>query len=189
MIDPAFHETFIRPGNRPREWTSVDLTQRHLVNRRLRLADAELVTKYVFPFWDGGWRIAFYLVDRLGRPPVIMGPPIRETRDRDLASPLKISDLRGVESTEPGRFVELYHYDPWWVFRGMGGIPDPLRRAILPSNIARTFLLDGHEWKVYDVEAEADAERIHAIVAKDESFRRRDFTAADLNLSVTWPRK
>ncbi|TLZ64646.1 MAG: hypothetical protein E6K12_10900 [Methanobacteriota archaeon] len=47
----------------------MELTQRHLVNRRLRLADAELVTKYVFPFWDGEWRIAFFLVDRLGRPP------------------------------------------------------------------------------------------------------------------------
>ncbi|TLZ64647.1 MAG: hypothetical protein E6K12_10905 [Methanobacteriota archaeon] len=64
-----------------------------------------------------------------------------------------------------------------------------MRRAILPSNIAKTFQLDGHEWKVYDVEAEADAERIHAIVAKDELFRRRDFTTADLDLSATWPRK
>ena len=100
---------------------------------------------------------------------------------------MKISELRGVESAEPGRFAELYHYDPWWVFRGMGGVPDALRRTILPSNIAKTFLLDGHEWKVYDVEAEADAERIHAIVATDELFRRHEFTKGTLDLPLLRP--
>jgi hypothetical protein len=165
----------------------VDLTQRGLVNRRLRFADGDLVTKYVFPFWDPSWKIALYVVDRLGRGPVIVDPPIREDKDRHLSSVLGMTGLRGLESIEPPRFAELYHYDPWWVFRGMGGVPGAWRRAILPTNIARTFPFGKNVWKVYDVEVESDGERIRTIVAKDEIFRRHMFTKESIDLRLLRP--
>ncbi len=166
----------------------MDLTQRHLVNRRLRVAGGEIVTKYVFPFWDGEWRLAFFIVDRLGQRPAILLPPIHEDKDQRLASSANEVDVRELASVDTSAFRHLYHYDPWWVFRGMGGGVDAWTQAIVPSNIAKTFPLEGRRWKVHDVEIASDGARVRAIVAKDEAFRRREFTAADLDLAQTWPK-
>ena len=167
----------------------MSLTQRNLVNRRLRLADGELVTKYVFPFWNREWKVALHLVDRLGRGPAILHPPLHEDRDHHLVSPAKMSDLRGLELMDPAGFKELYHYDPWWVFRGIAGVSDELKHAISPTNISKPFHHDGRHWKVHDIEIAPDGGTLLAIIAKDDVFRRRDFTAAELDLGSTWPRK
>jgi len=167
------------------------LTQRHLVNRRLRLTDGEIVTKYVFPFWGRDWKVAFHMVDRLGRGPAILRSPVHEDRHRDrhLVSPAKVSDLQDLETMDPAGFNDLYHYDPWWVFRGIGGVSDELKQAVHPTNIARPFKHDGRHWKVHDVEVAPDGGTVLAIVAKDDVFRRRDFTARDLDFATTWPKK
>lgn len=166
----------------------MDLTQRHLVNRRIRFADGELVTKYVFPFWDREWRVVFHLIDRLGRPPVILSPPLALDPDGRLSSPAGLRDLREVAAVNASEFQHTFHYDPWWVFRGIGGVSDAVKRTILPTNIATPFVLRGRRWKIHDVELEGDGARVRAIVAKDEVFRARAFTKETLDLATLVPR-
>lgn len=162
----------------------MELTQRHLVNRRIRFKDGELVTKYVFPFWDRGWDIPFHLVDRLGRPPAILAPPVTLEPDGRLRTPTEIRNLRGVDAFAPQDFRERFHFDPWWVFRGMGGVSEEMKRVILPTNIAGSFALQGRRWKVHDVDLEPGGARVLAIIAKDDVFRARTFTKADFDLDL-----
>ncbi len=163
---------------------SVDLTQRHLVNRRVRVADGEVATKYVFPFWDLEWHVAFYLLDRFGKPPAVLSGPMRAEDDGRLGTPRTLRDIRDLTSVEPNTFTDLFHFDPWRVFLGIGAVPDPTKRAILPTNIARPFAAEKHRWKVHDVELEPDGGRVRAILAKDEVFRARVFTRATLDLGA-----
>ena len=167
----------------------MELTQRGLVNRRLRLSDAEITTKYVFPFWGRDWKVAFHLVDRFGKGPAVLDPAIHEDADRRLSASAPSSDLRDLGTIEPGVFKALHHYDPWRVFRGIGGVSDALKQAIRPTNIAQAFRHDRRHWKVHDIVLAPDGAAVLAIVAKDEVFRRRDFTSADLDLASTWPVK
>ena len=166
----------------------MDLTQRQLVNRRLRLADGEGVTKYLFPFWDEAWKVPFFIVDRLGRGPAVLHPPVRGEKNGLLLSQGKMADLEELGSTDPARFHGLCHYDPWWVFRGMSGVSDEMKQAIFPTNIAKPFRWKDHHWKVHDVVVADDGSRVVAIVAKNDSFERHEFTAEEIDLAATWPK-
>ena len=61
-------------------------TQRHLVGMHLRMADRELVTKYVFPFVDASWTVPFTLVDAMTQGPRIFRGPL-EFRSGGLTTP------------------------------------------------------------------------------------------------------
>ena len=78
-------------------------------------------------------------------------------------------------------FEGTYHFDPWWVFRG-AGVPARYRNAIVPTNIARSFRAGDVTWKVYDIEFGSQVESVTAIEAKDESFRKEQFTKSTLDL-------
>ena len=164
----------------------VELTQRSLVNRRVRLTDGDVLTKYVFPFWDREWNVALTLLDRFGSPPSILHLPASVEQDH-VRIPARLRDQEPVERWKPEQLRHLFHYDPWWVFRGIGGVPDSVKRAVHPTNISKPFTLHKHHWKVHDVAFDPGG-RVNAIVAKNEVFLRRDFTAADLDLEATWPK-
>src|SRR6266699_3306820 len=97
------------------------IRQRSIVGRRLVLEDAEIITKYTFPFVDAEWRVPFTVVDRVGGPPRVLEGAIRVDGDR-LHAPGRVADLRPVESIPADRFAELAHFDPWWAFRGVSGL-------------------------------------------------------------------
>lgn len=167
---------------------TVNLTQRHLVNRRLRLADGEVVTKYAFPFWDSEWKVALFVVDRLGKGPAILHPPVHGENDGSVVSKGRMAEFKDLASIEPGDFHRLFHYDPWWVFRGMAGVSDEMKQAILPTNISKPFRRRDQVWKVHDVDVGDRGAEVVAIVAKNEMFERRHFTREDLDLVATWPK-
>lgn len=166
----------------------MELTQRWLVNRRVRTADGEILTKYVFLFWDREWKVILTLLDRFGAPPAILPGPVHPDGKGHVATPIRHTDVRSLAEVEPGTFSGLYHFDPWRVFRGIGGVDDPMKQAVQATNIARPFKLEKHHWKVHDVDFEFSGERVRAIIAKDEIFQRRDFTPEELDLEATWPR-
>jgi hypothetical protein len=89
---------------------------------------------------------------------------------------------------DPAGFTDLFHFDPWWVFRGMGGIHDPWKGSILPTNVAKPFAFERHHWKIHDVQFEDGGEGVRAIIAKEEMFRTRSFARGNFDLGVLRPR-
>jgi len=166
----------------------VELTQRALVNRRVHFSDKELTTKYVFPFWDGQWKVVLTLLDRFGAPPAIVFKPTRLEGKDHVSISAGEGDLEPLERWKPETFRTLYHYDPWWVFRGIGGVPDAIKEAILPTNIAKEFSHGKQRWKVHDVIFDSTGQLLEAIVAKNHVFHQREFTGKDLDLAATWPK-
>ena len=166
----------------------MELTQRFLVNRRIRTADGEVHTKYVFPFWDRDWKVVLTLLDRFGAAPAIAREPLRFGTGGHPTLSVNSKDLEPAERWNPEGLRDLFHYDPWWVFRGIGGVPEPVKMAILPTNIAKPFRHDKREWKVHDVIFDPNDGRVEAIEAKNEVFHRREFTHEDLDLETTWPK-
>ncbi len=165
----------------------MELTQRWLVNRKVMAADGEIATKYVFPFWNREWQVVLTLLDRFGAPPEILHAPVRIGRSATLDTGAKRSDAKAVAVLEPGIFRELFHYDPWWVFRGIGGVPQELKDEILETNINHPFKVGHETWKVHDVEFEPAGDRVKALVAKDHVFKVRKFAPGELDLDKTWP--
>jgi len=165
----------------------VELTQRWLVNRTVRTADAEILTKYVFPFWDREWKVVLTLLDRFGAPPEILHAPIHVGAKGQPETHAKGSDAVPLNTVEPGSFRELFHFDPWWVFRGIGGVALEIKEAITETNIAHPFHVAKQSYKVHDVEFETSGEKVKAIVAKDHLFKVRRFAAGELNLDEAWP--
>jgi len=92
-----------------------------------------------------------------------------------------------LESVDPSGFAGVFHFDPWWVFRGIGGVHDAWKLAILPANVAKPFGFEGRHWKIHDVHLDGDGERVSAINAKDEGFQSRMFTRANFDLGVLRP--
>ena len=103
-------------------------TQRHLVGRRLRMADAEIHTKYVFPFVEEGWSVAFYLIDAGVHGPRLFRGSL-EARLEGLQTPDPSSKLEPLTALPPSRFDEVVHFDPWWAFKGIGGVEGAARGA------------------------------------------------------------
>ncbi len=165
----------------------MELTQRCLVNRRVRTSDGEVLTKYVFPFWDREWKVVLTLLDRFGAPPEILRASIHLGARDELATHAKSSDATPLAAVEPAIFREVFHYDPWRVFRGIGGLPQELMDAVLLTNIVHPFQAGKTLFKVHDVEFEPMGEKVKAIVAKDSLFKVRRFAPGELNLDEAWP--
>ena len=167
----------------------MELNQRGLVNRRVRTTDGEILTKYIIPFWDREWRVVLTVLDRFGTPPAIAFHAPQAQDASHVLLPLPSGDLLGLDRWNPDSFLPLFHYDPWWAFRGIGGVPDAVKRAILPANIAKRFKWRKQEWKVHDVIFSDGDGRVRAILAKNETFQRREFTRDEIDLDTTWPKE
>ena len=162
--------------------------QRSLVNRRIVFRDAELVTKYVFPFWDGGWSVRFVLIDEFGGRGPRVYPGRLDAGDGELVADSPTREARPLADHARTFFDGLYHFDPWWVFRGIGGVGGEYRAAIIPTNVARTFRIGDVAWKVHDVEFGPRMESVVAIEAKDDSYRKHAFTKENLDLAAAFGR-
>jgi len=161
----------------------MQLRQRSLVNRRLVFRDAELITNYVFPFWDRSWSVRFVLIDVFGGddPRVLAGA--LEASGADLRTDSSSHDAGSLVHVPRSEFATLYHFDPWWVFRGKGGVAGAYRDAVIPTNISRPFRAGGATWNVHDVEFAPQMETAVSIEGKDALFRKRTFTKANLSLA------
>lgn len=162
------------PSDRP-------VTQRALVGRRLRLRDVEVVTKYVLPFVDADWRTPFVVVDVLGRGPRVHHGMLRIEGER-LTSEAGAADLHLVETIPLDEFVGLVHFDPWWAFRGIGGVRGEWVRAIVATNLAGFFDHGATRYKVHDLVFDDALSRLEALVAKDGLFRVATFRKGDIDL-------
>lgn len=159
----------------------VPITQRGLVGRRLRLADGEVVTKYVFPFVDGDWRVPFAIVDILGQGPAVLAVPI-EPVGADLRSAARLANLRPVPTIPLETILDLAHFDPWWVFRGIPELERPWVNAVISTNIAHPFTHDGVRYKIHDLAFPRGVRELTAVRVKDEVFHPREFRKGDLDL-------
>jgi len=159
----------------------VPITQRGLVGRRLRLVDGEVVTKYVFPFVDGEWRVPFAIVDILGRGPTVLAAPI-EPEGADLRSAARLADLRSALTIPLEAFLGLAHFDLWWVFRGIPELERPWVNAVISTNIAQPFTRDGVRYKIHDLAFPPGVRELTAVRVKDEVFHPREFRKGELDL-------
>ena len=156
-------------------------TQRHLVGLRLRMADAELVTKYVFPFLDDNWSVAFTVVDALSYGPRVLRGNL-ELREGVLRTDARTSQLEKITTVPLERFGELVHFDPWWAFRGIGGVPREWIEAVIASNVAGTFNHEGTTYKLHDLTFNASLTALDVLLAKDPVFREVSFARGDVDL-------
>ena len=159
----------------------VPITQRGLVGRRLRLVDGEVVTRYVFPFVDGEWRVPFAIVDILGRGPTVLAAPI-EPEGADLRSAARLADLRSALTIPLEAFLGLAHFDLWWVFRGIPELERPWVNAVISTNIAQPFTRDGVRYKIHDLAFPPGVRELTAVRVKDEVFHPREFRKGELDL-------
>lgn len=162
-------------------------TQRALVGRRLFLRDGSLLTKYAFPFVDKDWAVPFVTVDLQGGRPHLLTPPLA-LRDGSLHAEASVEELRPIESQRVERFADLVHLDPWWIFRGIGGVDRAWIEAILASNITGTLEHDSRRLKIHDLTFADGFARAEAIVAKDDTFRVVRLGRGDVDLLSLRPR-
>lgn len=156
-------------------------TQRHLTGLRLRMADGELLTKYVFPFVAEDWSVPFAVVDAMTLGPrIFQGPLVLESGALQTKEPT--AKLEPVSSVPLARFETVVHFDPWWAFRGIGGVPRDWVRAILAANLAGTFFHEGTTYKLHDFEFSPGLDRLEAVVGKDPVFKTVRFHRGDLDL-------
>lgn len=156
-------------------------TQRHLVGLRLHMADAEVVTKYVFPFIGEDWRVPFAVVDAMTYGPRILRGPL-ELRSGALFTQEPTSRLETIPSMPLEVFERLVHFDPWWAFKGVSGVDRDHVKAILASNIAGTFNHEGTTYKLHDLEFTPALDAVEALVAKDPVFHTVSFHRSDIDL-------
>ncbi len=156
-------------------------SQRHLAGRRFHMADAEVQTKYVFPFVDETWSVPFFLIDepaygpRLFRGEMeILPDGLRTTRSHEA-----LEELAKVPVTT---FADVVHFDPWWAFRGVAGVDRERIKAVLATNIAGTFNHEGTTYKIHDLVFDPHARSLQALVAKDPVFKTMTFAKGDLGL-------
>ncbi|MGQ0797377.1 MAG: hypothetical protein ACT4OI_05905 [Methanobacteriota archaeon] len=163
--------------------SDVRVAQRRLVGLDVQARDAELATKYVFPFVDADWRTAFVVLVVLGSAPRLHRGPLRFEGTR-LVADVMARDLRPVEAVPVAEFAGLAHLDPWWAFRGIGGVLPGWVRAIVATNLAGSFDRGGARYEVHDLVFDGSLSRLEAVVAKDDAFRSATFSQRDINLAA-----
>jgi len=157
------------------------IRQRDLVGKKIAFADSEVDTKYTLPFVDATWGVPFIVIDRLGGPPGIAA--IRFDFDgRRMHTPASVHALHPIESMPVDSFASLVHFDPWWAFRGVGGVDRAWLSAIFATNIARPFHHEGKVFKIHDLRFAQGMDRLVALIAKDELFRTREFHTGGIDL-------
>ncbi len=148
---------------------------------RLHLGDHEVVTKYVFPFVDEAWAVAFHVVD-------VMTQGLRmfrgslELRGGALQAADPTAQLERIEATPLERFEQVVHFDPWWTFRGGTGVERDWVNAVLATNLAGTFNQEGTTYKVHDLAFDPSLRSLDSLVAKDPVFRTVTFRRGELSL-------
>lgn len=159
----------------------VAATQRRLAGLRLRVGSSEYVTKYVFPFVDDAWNVTFYVVDAM-----TVGPRLLRSRlelgSGTLVAKEAAARLEPLTALPVERFGEVVHFDPWWAFKGIGGIDRAWVDAVLASNAAGTFNHEGSTYKVHDFAFDTSLRALDAVVTKDPVFRTVSFHHGDLSL-------
>lgn len=155
--------------------------QRRLVGLQLHFADGEVATKYVFPFMDESWKVAFFVVDGLGLGPRLLRGAL-ELRAGALHSPESKAKLEPITALPVSGFDSVVHFDPWWVFRGVTGIDRPWVDAVLATNIAGDFNHEGSVYKMHDLTFDTGLKVLEGVVAKDPVFRAVTFSRGDLSL-------
>lgn len=163
------------------------LGQRQIVGRTVAFTDGEVETKYTLPFVDGTWHVPFVVLDRIGGPPGVLDAKIHSTGSR-LRVEASIRALRPIETIPIGTLERLVHFDPWWAFRGVSGVPRPWIESIVRTNIAHPFRHEGRSYKIQDLLFPDGMERLEALVAKDELFHPREFRPGELDLSDLRPK-
>lgn len=156
-------------------------SQRHLVGRRLHMADAEVHTKYVFPFVDGAWSVPFFIIDAMSYGPRIFRGELEILPD-GLRTAQPSQTLETLATVPVGTFANVVHFDPWWVFRGVPGVDRERIGAILATNVAGTFNHEGTTYKVHDLVFDPRAQSLESVVAKDPVFRNATFAKGDLDV-------
>ncbi len=154
--------------------------QRQLAGVTVVFHDATRYAKYVFPFFDVRWRIGLLALDLLGE-----GLRLWDARARYAGRTLQIDSphekLMPAASADVARFEGLLHFDPWWAFKG-AGLPEPLVRGVVPTNIAGRFHPMDVPRRIVDVAFDASFEKLLAVEAEDERFERRTFVEGELDL-------
>lgn len=156
-------------------------TQRRFAGRRLQMADAEVHTKYVFPFVNDAWSVSFFVIDAMSYGPRVFRGDL-EVRPDGLHTSQPSAKLEKVSSIPTSTYGELVHFDPWWVFRGVSGLEREWIDAVLASNIAGTFNHEGTAFKLHDLSFDSHVKSLEGIVAKDPMFRTTTFGKGDLGL-------
>lgn len=154
--------------------------QRQLVGVNVVFHDATRYAKYVFPFFDVRWRVRLFALDLLGeRPRLWEGHARYAGRKLEIDSPQE--KLTPAASADVARFEGLLHFDPWWAFKG-AGLPEPLVRAVVPTNIAGRFHPMDVPRRIVDVAFGASFDKLSAVEAENERFERRKFVEGGLDL-------
>lgn len=156
-------------------------TQRHLVGRRLRMADVEVHTKYVFPFVDESWSVPFFVIDAMTLGPRLFRGPIDLLPD-SLATSLPSDKLERISTVPTSRFDAVVHFDPWWVFRGSTGVEREWVDAILATNIAGAFNREGTTYKIHDLVFDPHLQALEGLAAQDPLFHKATFRKGDVSL-------
>ncbi len=156
-------------------------SQRHLVGRRLRLADAEVQTKCVFPFVDETWSVPYCLIDASGYGPRLSRGELEIVPD-GLRTPQSRQALQELAQVPVTTFAHVAHFDPWWAFRGVAGVDRERAGVILATNIAGRFNHEGTAYNVHDLVFDARARSLQVLVAKDPVFETVTFAKGDLGL-------
>jgi len=156
-------------------------TQRHLVGRRLWMADAEVHTKYVFPFVDEAWSVAFFVIDAMTYGPRLFRGELEVLPD-GLRTSQSSARLEKISATPTSGFANVVHFDPWWVFRGAPGVERDWVNAILATNIAGTFNHEGTTYKIHDLAFDSHLRSLEGVIAKDPVFKTVTLGKGDLDL-------
>ncbi len=156
-------------------------SQRHLVGRRLSMADAEVHTKYVFPFVDEAWSVPFFIIDAMTYGPRMFRGELEVLPD-GLRTSQPSEKLENLATVPVSTFASVVHFDPWWVFRGVVGVDRERINAILATNVAGTFNHEGTTYKVHDLVFDPHVHSLQSLVAKDPVFVTATFAKGDLDL-------
>lgn len=159
----------------------VQASQRHLAGKRLHMADADVLTKYVFPFVDASWSVPFYIVDAMTYGPRLLRGDLA-IREGSLHTTEPVAKLESVNALTIAQLEEVVHFDPWWVFRGIAGVERPRVDAVLASNIAGTFNHEGTTYKLHDLDFDPILRALEGVAAKDPLFRTQTFRKGDIDL-------
>lgn len=156
-------------------------TQRRLTSLRLYMADGEVATKYVFPFVDESWKVAFAVVDGMALGPRLFRGAL-ELRGGALHTAETKDHLEPIMALPVSAFDAVVHFDPWWVFRGVAGIDRTWVDAVLATNIAGEFNHEGSVYKMHDLAFDPGLKTLESVVGKDPVFRTVSFAKGDLSL-------
>lgn len=159
----------------------VATSQRHLVGLRLRMADGEVATKYVFPFVDDSWKVVFHVVDTMTLGPRLFRGSL-ELRSGTLHASDPKAELEPVTAIPVSALDAVVHFDPWRVFRGVAGIDRTWIDAVLATNIAGDFNHEGSVYKLHDLGFDPSLRTLDHVVAKDPVFRTVTLAKGDLDL-------